>query len=209
MSSNLQAINSNSESKWLGYYQMTSKSTKPRETLAKTVDLFQNEQVKPLQAVDLGCGVGKDTSHLVQNGWKVVAVDAESIAQDFLLEKIPESKREEVTFVTSTYENFLFPHDVQVINASYALPFCSPDNFDDVMTRIKSAISLGGRFCGQFFGPKDTWGTNKAMSFHTKEQIEECFKGFKIEFFEEEEEDGMSGSGPKHWHVFHIVAQKV
>lgn len=144
------------ESKWLGYYQWTSKSSQPWETLAKTIELFQDEQVEPQLAVDLGCGVGKDTAFLVEKGWKVIAIDAESVAQDFLFAKVPESKKDDVTFVTSTYQDFVFPHEVQIINASYALPFCSPDNFDDVMERITSAISIGGRFCGHFFGPKDT-----------------------------------------------------
>ncbi|EFB42334.1 MULTISPECIES: class I SAM-dependent methyltransferase [Parachlamydia] len=197
------------ESKWLGYYQWTSKSSQPWETLAKTIELFQDEQVEPQLAVDLGCGVGKDTAFLVEKGWKVIAIDAESVAQDFLFAKVPESKKDDVTFVTSTYQDFVFPHEVQIINASYALPFCSPDNFDDVMERITSAISIGGRFCGHFFGPKDTWAEDSSMVFLDKEQVGKYFKDFKIEYFKEEEKDGISGSGPKHWHVHHIIAKKV
>jgi SAM-dependent methyltransferase len=208
MSSNVQT-NTDVESKWLGYYQWTSKSSQPWETLSQTVELFQEEGIEPQLAVDLGCGVGKDTSFLIEKGWKVIAVDAESVAQDFLLAKVPESKRDNVSFVVSTYENFIFPNEVQIVNASYALPFCSPENFDDVMQRITSAITAGGRFCGHFFGPNDTWATDSSMVFLDKEQVEKYFKDFKIEYFKEEEKDGISGSGPKHWHVHHIIATKV
>lgn len=205
---NLQQTN-DSESEWFGYYQWTSKSSEPWETLSKTVELFQDEQVEPRLAVDLGCGVGKDTVFLVKNGWKVIAVDAESVARDFLFAKVPESKKEDVTFVVSTYQNFLFPHNAQLINASYALPFCHPDHIDNVMERITSAISIGGRFCGHFFGPKDSWATDKSMVFFEKEQVGNYFKDFKIEYFKEEEKDDISGTGSKHWHLHHIIAKKV
>lgn len=209
MASNCQATSVDVESKWLGYYQWTSKSSQPWETLSKTVEFFQAEGVEPQQAVDLGCGVGKDTAFLIENGWKVVAVDGESLAQEYLFAKIPESKKDDVTFVVSTYEDFIFSQEVQIVNASYALPFCSPAHFEDVMQRITSAIAVGGRFCGHFFDPKDTWATDESMVFLDEEQINKHFKDFKIEFFNEVEKDGVSGSGPKHWHVFDIIAKKV
>jgi len=204
------SVQSSEESKWLGYYQWTSqRSSDPWATAVKAVDLFQSEGVAPELAVDLGSGIGKDTAFFINNGWRVIAVDAEEVSREFLFDKIPASKRDDVTFVASTYENFVFPHNVQLINASYALPFCSPANFDDLMKRITSAISVGGRFCGHFFGPKDTWSKDESMVFTDEKQIKSYFKDFKIEHFNEEERDGISGSGVKHWHLFEVVAQKV
>jgi hypothetical protein len=34
------------------------------------------------------------------------------------------------------------------------------------------------------------------------------FDGFEIERFEEEEKDGEACSGPKHWHLFHVLARR-
>lgn len=196
------------ESKWLGYYEWTSKSSKPWETLKFTVELFQEEGVKPETAIDLGCGVGKDTAFLIKNGWKVIAIDAEQIAEKYLFKKIPEDKKGDVTFIVSTYEDFIFPHDVQIINASFALPFCNPEHFDNVMQRIISAIAPGGRFCGHFFGPNDSWSKNKSMVFFDKETVEKYFKDMEIEYFKEEEKNDISGSGFKHWHIHHVIAKK-
>ena len=33
------------------------------------------------------------------------------------------------------------------------------------------------------------------------------FEGWAVERFEEEENDGDACSGPKHWHLFHVVAR--
>ena len=47
------------------------------------------------------------------------------------------------------------------------------------------------------------------MVFLTENRIRDYFSDFQIEHFEEEDRDGASGLGPKHWHVFHIIAKKV
>ena len=47
------------------------------------------------------------------------------------------------------------------------------------------------------------------MAFLDKKQVENYFNDFEIEYFKEEESDGISGSGSKHWHVHHIIAKKV
>ena len=47
------------------------------------------------------------------------------------------------------------------------------------------------------------------MTAFSRTQAEGLFTNiFEIESFQEEEKDGPSGSGPKHWHVFHITARK-
>lgn len=34
--------------------------------------------IKPKNAVDLGCGAGRDTIYLIKNGWNVLAIDREN-----------------------------------------------------------------------------------------------------------------------------------
>ena len=78
------------------------------------------------------------------------------------------------------------------------------------MQRIIQAISIGGRFAGHFFGPQDSWSKDDSMTFLTKNQVLQFFAdSFVIEHFEENEWDGISSLGAKHWHVFDIVAKKV
>ena len=41
----------------------------------------------------------------------------------------------------------------------------------------------------------------------TKGDAAALFKGWITERFDEEENDGEACSGPKHWHLFHVIAQ--
>ena len=42
----------------------------------------------------------------------------------------------------------------------------------------------------------------------TRDDSRALFDGFQIERFEEEEKDGEACSGPKHWHLFHVLARR-
>ncbi|HRG52520.1 MAG TPA: hypothetical protein PLL00_06775 [Bacteroidia bacterium] len=96
------------------------------------------------------------------------------------------------------------------INASFSLPFCQPDNFEDVWRKIENAICSEGRFAGHFFGTNDSWATNAEMTFLTEKQIYHLFNSFSIEWMEESEKNGKTiGGKEKHWHVFHVVAKKL
>jgi SAM-dependent methyltransferase len=44
------------------------------------------------------------------------------------------------------------------------------------------------------------------ISAFSKTQARDLFEGWRLDRFEEEENDGDACDGPKHWHVFHAVA---
>ncbi|WP_201278353.1 hypothetical protein [Scytonema millei] len=76
-------------------------------------------------------------------------------------------------------------------------------------SKIVAALGVGGRFCGQLFGDRDSWAVYPNMSHHTRTQVEELLQPFKIEWFQEEEHPGKTALGEqKYWHIFHIVAGK-
>jgi len=70
-------------------------------------------------------------------------------------------------------------------------------------------IIPGGRFAGHLFGVNDTWASNEDMTFFSLDQARNLFSGFEVEYFREEDEDGESTIGPKHWHVFYVIAKKL
>jgi hypothetical protein len=75
--------------------------------------------------------------------------------------------------------------------------------------QITDSLISGGRFCGQFFGPKDGWSHNPNLSFFTQEQLKSILHNFDIEFWREEEMDKETAQDKmKHWHIFHVVARK-
>ena len=110
---------------------------------------------------------------------------------------------------TARFEDARWP-SAELLNAGFSLPFCYPDRFDDLWRRIHASIRPGGRFCGQLFGERDEWAGEKDMTFFTRDAAEALFGGFELERFDEEDADGETAVGePKHWHVFHVVAQRI
>jgi SAM-dependent methyltransferase len=96
-----------------------------------------------------------------------------------------------------------------LIHASYSIPFCHPDHFPELWEKIANALKPGGRFAGQFFGVHDSWANEPDMTFHTEAQVRAMLQNFETEYFHEEDADGHAASGPKHWHVFTVIARKI
>lgn len=102
--------------------------------------------------------------------------------------------------------------EVDLLCASYSLPFCNPKEFEDVWENVTSKVLPGGRFAGHFFGPQYQGFSSKemqSMTFLTKEEVLRLLQDFDVEYFHESEEDGQSGTGRKiHSHVFEVIARK-
>jgi tellurite methyltransferase len=185
---------------WVRYYDATG--DKPRETLLAAMEGFATPGV----AIDLGCGAGRDTLELLRRGWRVIAIDSEEEAIRRLRAKTGDDERLEIQ--VARYEDATFS-SCDLVNASWSLPFCRPEAFGAVWSRIVDAIRSEGRFCGQLFGDRDEWADERDMTFHTCEEAERLFAGFELERFDELDEDGKTALGtPKHWHVFNVVARK-
>jgi tellurite methyltransferase len=85
----------------------------------------------------------------------------------------------------------------------------TPDFFPQLWTQIMTALRSRGRFCGQFFGDRDSWAAFATMSHQTRQEVETMLQPFDVEFFFEEEHPGITPLGEeKYWHLFHIVARK-
>ena len=196
------------ENLWENFYQKTD-TNPPHELLIKVLGLFpQSVAGAPRNAIDLGCGAGSDTVELLKHNWNVLAIDAESAAIKHLKAKVSLQQESHLRTQVSSFASIeLLPADL--VYASYSLPFCAPDCFGQLWDKIINAIKPEGRFAGQFFGMKDSWANDPEMNFHTEEQVRKLFANLEIEYFLEEDKDGDAVSGPKHWHVFHVIAWNV
>ncbi len=191
---------------WKLFYQNVS-GRQPRELLIDVLGRFAPAET-PRQAIDLGCGDGTETATLLANGWKVLATDSEPEAFTHLNAKIPTELQSRLQTQVAKFETVeLVPADL--IYAGFSIPFCHPQHFDELWDKIVTNINPGGYFAGQLFGVRDTWASNPGMTFFTAEQARSRFDAFDIEQFEEEDDEGgRSTAGPKHWHIFHIIAKK-
>jgi len=198
---------------WSRYYD-AAKDGPPRETLLLALDLFEAAGVTTgaeRRAVDLGCGEGRDTAELLRRGWRVLAIDAEREAVERLRARndLDSGAAARLEARISSFEEAEWGR-ADLVNSSFALPFCPPDRFPALCERIPSSLRRGGRFSGQLFGDRDGWAQDPALSFHRRADVEVMFQAFQVERFDEIEENGKTALGePKHWHVFHIVARKL
>ncbi|BCL84641.1 tellurite resistance protein [Ktedonobacteria bacterium brp13] len=183
---------------WDHFYQLT-KDNPPSIGLVKTVSLLGHAG----DALDFGCGAGRDTRYLLAQGFHVTAVDQEAVS----LALLTQLQTERLCFVQSTFEDFPFAH-YDLVNAHFTLPFIRKELFSAVFTRLKTSLKPCGIFVGQFFGVHDTWNVSaNHMTFFTREQALDELKGLDIATFDEEEVDGITADGTtKHWHVYHIIA---
>jgi membrane dipeptidase len=174
----------------------------PRETLVDAISRFD----RPGLAVDLGCGTGRDTAELLRSGWSVIAIDGEQEAIDRLTALVGAPGARLETRV-ARFDEACWPA-CDLLNASFALPFCPPDRFPELWGRIVDSIRPGGRFSGQLFGVHDEWA-GTGLSVFARAEVEELLRPFEVERLDEVDEEGSTVIGTrKHWHVFHVVARK-
>ena len=190
---------------WIAYYEATAQRS-PRRTLLFALERFGRSAV-PRHAVDLGSGDGRDAIELLRRGWSVLAVDAEAAALSRLAARpdLPPDAR--LATLCRRFEDAAW-NTADLVNASFALPLCPPDQFPALWQRIRSSLKPGGRFAGQLYGERDGWAGRPGMTHLHRPEAEALLKGLAVELFEEEESDAVTPRGrPKHWHVFHIVAR--
>jgi tellurite methyltransferase len=194
---------------WRPYYDRT-RGRPPRETLLLALERFEAEGPagRARFAVDLGCGTGRDTIELLRPGWRVLAIDAEPEAIAGLRARadLPPGARLEVRI--ARFERARWP-EADLVNASFALPFCPPAAFPGVWWRIVRSLRPGGRFTGQLLGDGDSWAREPGITHFHAAELDELLAGLEVEHLWEEEADSVTPRGEaKHWHVFHVVARR-
>jgi len=192
---------------WSDYYRKTGRRP-PRETLVRALDAFDREPGCRRRAVDLGSGGGRDIVELLRRGWTVLAVDSEPEAIGQLTARDDLPATGVLKTRVSRFEAIEWP-TVDLVNSSFALPLCPPAVFPALWSRIVASLAPGGRCAGQLYGDRDEWYGDPAIAFHSAEQIAALLAGLEVEFLREEEDDSVTPRGRrKHWHIFHIVAQR-
>jgi trans-aconitate methyltransferase len=194
----------NGKADWSRYYAWIA-GREPRQLL-----LTACEQLGPgagRTAIDLGCGSGIETLALLARDWSVVAIDSEPTGLELLKAQVPAEDATQVRMVCASYADATLP-EAHLIHAGFSLPFCHPHQFPALWTRIRAALVPGGILAGQLFGIHDTWAADPGMNFHDLDQVKALLDGMEIIQLNESETDGEAASGPKHWHIFDILARK-
>jgi trans-aconitate methyltransferase len=159
------------------------------------------------QAIDLGCGSGTEALTLLDHGWSVLALDAEEAALAMLGSRVPSEAADRLQLVRASFTEAELPA-AALIHAGFSLPFCPPGEFGALWARIRAALVPGGIVAVQLFGVHDSWAGEDDMTFHTRAEAEALLGGMDVIRLEETEREGRAYSGPKHWHLFDVLARR-
>ena len=193
---------------WEAYYRATD-GRPPRPLFLDAIAFLPDSAPhdRALIGIDLGCGDGTETLALLMHGWTVTAVDSAPEAIARLQALVPPKDEPRLTTFVASFHKLELP-DAEFVYAGLSLPFCSPPEFAEAWRRITNALRPEGIFAGHFFGPRDSWADQPGMTSQTREELETLLAGFDVHRLEEQDEDGAAVCGPKHWHVFHVIASK-
>jgi len=190
---------------WTGYCDAQAGRT-VRSVLAQTLEL--RGDVAPGTAIDLGCGEGTETRHLLANGWRVLAIDADPAAEARVRSGLGPDQLDRLTFRRARFEDIGELPPADLVCSSFSLPFCDPATFPALWSGIRSALKPGAWFAGELFGPHDSWFGRTDMNFHDRAEVEALLAGLTAHSLVEDDRMGQSAFGPRHWHVFHLIAQR-
>jgi len=189
---------------WSDYLQATL--GKPLHPLFSILEPHLPQSGK---AIDLGCGVGHAVVWLAEKGWEVEAVDGNPDALQTVSERLSDATRRRVKLSESMLEDVsLAPQSYDLVVAAFSLFFIrSREDFDRVWAMIGAALKPGGLLLTTLMGPNDDWA--KDMLVHDQSSVDELLSDWHVLVLDEAEQDGYTSQGtPKHWHVFHVIAQK-
>lgn len=162
------------------------------------------DKYKVDSAIDLGCGSGNETVYMVKNGIKVLAIDRQ-LNQDFILNRLSDSEKQLISFKESSFEDVELPK-TKLLTAFFSIPFCNPNNFDELWTKIYNSIEDNGYFVGQLFGDRDAWNVVESINTFSIDKVKEYLKNYNI--IKLEEIEYVRKSDNKKWHFYDIIAQK-
>jgi hypothetical protein len=162
--------------------------------------------VTPGAAIEIGYGDGTETLELLARGWQVTAIDPTPEAAAGLLGKVPAGLAPGLSVVTSPAQDAELPA-FDLLYAGYALSFIPPEAFAGFWQRVRASLRSGGWLIFNVFGVKDTWAGDPLLTFLDRSQAESLVADLEVVAFDEQDEDGNSFVGPKHWHLFDVVVR--
>lgn len=121
------------------YYEKTQNSL-PHKNIKEFIDM----ENKVGNAIDLGCGAGRDTVFLIKNNWNVLAIDRED-TRDIIETKLDKNELKKFRFVCQNFENIQLEKS-NLIVSNYSIPFCSKNYFEEFWNKIVNSIEVGRIF---------------------------------------------------------------
>ena len=194
------------EPDWAAYYRHTL-GREPRPLFTKGMAAASAVATTPGRAVEIGFGDGTETLALLASGWSVLAIDPTPEAAGVLRSRVPEADAGRLTIETASGELVDLP-PFDLLYSGYALSFLQPAAFSRFWANLRDRLRPGGLIVLNIFGVRDTWAGDSSMTFLDSDAVRDLLDGFEVIAIDEEDQDGDSFTGAKHWHVFDVIARR-
>ncbi len=158
-----------------------------------------------MRALDLGCGDGTETAALGRAGWTVTAMDSTPEAVELTRRRCADL--DAVAVEVATFADFELP-PCDLVYAGLSLPFGPGADFPDLWQRILAAMKPGALIAAHLLGERDSWAPDPSLTFVPGAELPGLLRGLEVLEVRELDEDGEAFSGPKHWHVFEVMARR-
>jgi SAM-dependent methyltransferase len=191
---------------WNDFYRVTD-GRDVRPLFTKGMAAVRDAGLAPGRAVDVGFGDGTETVALLRAGWRVTAIDPTPSAAALLREKVPLDAGDRLEIVTSGVDDAELPA-FDFLYAGYALSFVHPTRFPRAWATIRERMRPGGILAVNVFGIRDTWASDPEMTFVDRDSAVALVDGLEVIGIDEEDQDGPSAVGLKHWHLFDLVVRR-
>ena len=126
------------------YYENT-KDALPHAMVKKFIKM----NIKPKNAIDLGCGAGRDTIYLIKNGWNVLSIDREN-TREIIADKLNNEEIKRFNFKCLSFENIKLDKS-NLLVSNFSIPFCNKNYFNEFWREISNSILKERIFCWQLF----------------------------------------------------------
>ncbi|MEO7665051.1 MAG: class I SAM-dependent methyltransferase, partial [Candidatus Limnocylindrales bacterium] len=144
---------------------------------------------------------------LLAAGWHVTAIDPTSAAADALRAAVAAEDAEHLSIITAPAQDADLP-PFDLLYAGYALSFIRPEAFPRFWQHVRERLRPGGILVANVFGIRDTWVGDPTMTFVDRAGAQRLVEGLEVIAIDEEDADGNSFDGAKHWHVFDLVVRR-
>ena len=136
------------------FYKNT-KNAMPHDNVKKFIEMQLNNNGN---AIDLGCGTGRDTIYLIKNNWNVTAIDRED-TKNIIEKNLNEKELKRFKFMCQNFENIKLEKN-DLIVSNFSIPFCSKNDFNEFWDKIVNSINTGRILYRKFFWIERFMGFN-------------------------------------------------
>jgi trans-aconitate methyltransferase len=131
-------------------------------------------------AVDLGCGLGRESDALLRAGWRVHATDWEPGTLDNLVATTRAEDQARLTVQTIGFADLTELPETDLVYAGYSVPYVAPEVFAGLWSVVRSSLRPGGWLALNLLGDRDSYAVEHTgeFTFLTPEAARSLFDGW-------------------------------